>query len=158
MYGHQLDQNTTLIDIQPLIFQQMNKLLEDIDIQDASAHSASVHPMTLNYANVGNRRDFQQKPNYQGRNQNQYQASRRNTVGARPQQQKFTGKFCRICKLAGSKKFFEHSISKCPHLTNRDWQDLHVSLRQIEINEKEDSDSEEHEPTPENEPGWDDDQ
>ena len=160
VYSHIMDSNTTAIDIQPMIFQNLSQLLQDIEVHETNAQAANVRGMSTLNAMQFNKK-FNQ-PRNQDRNQlNRYDGvSRRNAFsGNGSQNSKFNGKFCRICKLAGSSadKYFDHSISKCTRLTSRDWQDFQISLRQqMEVPEEtEDEEEAEAEPEPEEEPGWD---
>jgi hypothetical protein len=147
IFGHQLKNNTRLIDIHQQIFDQIPELIQDIETTEANratTFNAASHTTevlapepTLNAAFT---RSGPPRPRggrtYRGRgNFNRSSAQR---------------KFCRICFLSGSSAYNSHDISTCRQLTRRDLEALQSKLNQISISEEVDVP-----PEPVLIPGWD---
>ena len=128
-YGYQMTGDTTLKDLQPIIFQNISSMLEELD-SDGSRSLSSLaldEDTSLNAFNLrgGNNRRGR------GRNARPFRGQRGNFRG----QQKFKTpapgtKFCRICSLAGSEAnvFNSHEIGECSRLTIRDMESLRDAL------------------------------
>ncbi len=149
-FGHQLKNNTRLIDLQSEIFDQIPDLLQDIEVTEnnrASALGAAApeeSEPTLNA--MSTRRPFFSR----GRG-GRPMHGRPYTSGpstTRPAQT--TRKFCRLCYLSGSSAYSTHDISTCRQLTQRDLEALQSRLNalQLEIPAQEP-------PEPFLVPGWD---
>ena len=163
-YGHQMSGNVTLRDLQPLIFQNISSLLEELSDTESSKALASLS-LEDGDCNTLNAMNF--RSNFRGRNQGRPPRAGRHNRGGRtpahqarvPQQMGKPGdKFCRICNLAGSdrKIFTSHEIGNCSRLTVRDLESLRESLViNGMITEEYDAASVE-EPTYFLQPGWDD--
>lgn len=168
-YGHQMTGNTTLKDLQPIIFQNISSMLEELDEVASNRALASLsleQESKLNAMNSRNNfgRKFPQGKSSQrnGRNfrPSPYPASKSSAHQNKSSKSQGGDKFCRICKLAGSdlKVFSSHEIGQCSRLTMRDLESLRDSLvLNGMITEEPDSYSPE-EPTYFLQPGWDDDE
>ena len=168
-YSHQMVGNTTLIDLQATIFQNVKSMLSELDSETHSSCLAAHSQQTsLNAFAAGRgaggyrKRDFTTSGRGlagRGRGNNTSRSFSRNKFGnSRPRQP-----FCRMCKLAGSQPsiFKSHEIGECELLTEQDvksivaklnrvdLQDMITSLNKVEV-------SEGAKPEPFNEPGWDD--
>ena len=144
-YGHQMTGNVTLRDVQPIIFQNITSMLEELNEADTSRALASVsleeggHSSSLNALNYrpGNR---DSRSGFRGRTQGRFPRGGRVQRGggrgsatqprASQQMNRPGDKFCRICNLAGSdrKIFTSHEIGNCSRLTVRDTESLRESL------------------------------
>ena len=129
-YGHQMTGDVTLKDLQPIVFQNISSMLEELDEADSSkayAALASNHDesTTLNAFN------FRGNPRGRGRGARNQRGGRGNSHARSGSRSTFSGdKFCRICHLAGSdrKIFTNHEIGNCSRLTVRDMESLRDSL------------------------------
>merc|ERR1719318_2020535 len=113
--------DTTLADIQTIIFQNIASMLEDLDTTEARKLSAQdqipahLHAFSARGGPKG-RGGMRGRGSYSGGTR----------VGK---------KFCRICKLAGKSAltFESHKIGSCTYLTDRDWEDLKATLSAVEL-------------------------
>ena len=137
-YGYQMTGNTTLKDVQPVIFENVEAMLEELD-QAQTAKSFALQSIddeaTLNALRSQSRESFRGSRPFVSRGRianrarttrNTYQhqnkpLSRNNSV---PE------KFCRICNLAGSdsRVYSSHEIGNCSRLTFRDLESLKKNL------------------------------
>ena len=163
-YAHQMNGDVTLKDLQPVIFQNISSMLEELDelSNNKALASLSIDPdqgdtSTLNALNF--------RGNFRGRgrgNRPQRGGRYMSAVPARNTRQ--TGnsgdKFCRICSLAGSdrKIFTSHEIGKCSRLTIRDMESLRDSLvlNGMIMEEHVVENDEPEQPSYFLQPGWDD--
>ena len=162
-FGHQMTGNVTLKDLQPLIFQNIFSMIEELNEAEGSKALASLSleedssSSNLNALNFrsSSRGKFQGRPSRGGRPQ-RGGARAPGFQGKGPQQAGRPGdKFCRICNLAGSdrKIFTSHEIGNCSRLTVRDLESLRDSLV---VNGMITEEYESEEPTYFLQPGWDD--
>ena len=161
-YGHQMTANTTLRDVQPIIFENIDNMLEDLELSETSKafslqsidDPVSLHAVhskqrdRRNYRQLGaKQRTFRSNLNLrQSRNRNR---GINNAVSA-------SDKYCRICNLAGSdpKVYTSHEIGQCSRLSARDLESLRDALvlnGMVVLPEQE-----QREPTYQLHPGWDD--
>ena len=132
-YGHQMTGDITLKDIQPIVFENIHLMLEELEQsqQLASAFSSQTLDDDQSHLNA-----FNIRKNVNNRNSN---ISARQTRGPSRSRSMFNnrssvrnngGKFCRICNLAGSDSriFTSHEIGNCSRLTMRDLESLKSSL------------------------------
>lgn len=154
-YGHQMTGNMSLKDLQPVIFQNISSMLEELDQTEntRSLASLSVDDESPSLNAIYNRnirgkfRGGRNQRGSRGRGAPAPRSSRPPTPG---------NKFCRICSLAGSDEriFSSHEIGNCSRLTMRDMESLRSSLvlNGIMIDEA----SQPEQPTYFFQPGWDD--
>lgn len=152
VFGHQLKDNTRLIDLQHQIFDQIPELLQDIEVAESNRASAlgaatpeDAEP-SLNavYTRRGSFPRSRGRRPFRGRGNSNYNPS--NASGRNNNQRKF----CRLCYLSGSSAYNSHDISTCRQLTQRDMEALQSRLNALAI----DGDQEDP-PTPILIPGWD---
>ena len=137
-YGHQMTANTTLKDLQPVIFQNISSMLEELDDANGTRALSSLsleEDMSLNAFNVRN--NFRGRGNRGAKPFQSYRGSRGPARGQPRSGQPRSGrapasgeKFCRICSLAGSddRVYTSHEIGQCSRLTIRDMESLRDAL------------------------------
>ena len=163
-YGYQITGNTTLKDVQPVIFENIDAMLEELDQAQTSKAFAlqSLNDETsLNAVRYQTRNSFRgaRSSSFRGRGGNR--GRMRSSNQTRPSSTRnagITDKFCRICNLAGSdaRIYTSHEIGNCSRLTIRDLESLKQNLV---LNGLVTNEDEEHlEPEYSLEPGWDDDE
>ena len=134
VYGHRMDVDTTLYDLQPEIFQALPKLLNDIDTKEANfgAFLPQADPReteedaTCAAFNGMSRQSFTPPRGFSARQRGnttpqsgqrgRYQPQRtRNNTQVRFRQQSETGKLCNLCRDAGfpMKVFQSHNMREC---------------------------------------------
>ena len=163
-YGHQMTGDTTLKDLQPVIFENITDMIDDLDhAQTTKAFASQVldddqpNLNAITYRNRDKSKSFRSLPfkskgaSYQpSKNLPQRsQSSRKPTI---------TDKFCCICHLAGSdpRIYTSHEIGNCSRLTIRDMESLKNALvlnGMITLAEEQPA-----EPDYVLQPGWDDDE
>ena len=157
-YGYQMTGNMTLKDIQPVVFENIDLMIEEIDQAQASkAYALQVAESEADPALNAVR--FQPRPNVRGsrppfpRNRNISRS--RFSRGTVRSKLNGSNKFCRLCHLAGSDPnvFSSHEIGTCSRLTIRDMDSLRNSLV---LNGMEALEVEDVEPAYTLQPGWDD--
>ena len=160
-YGHQMTGNTTLKDIQPIIFQNIPVMLEELEQTQLSRafssqvvvdDQASLNVMTSKFRSTGSMKPSFSSSKPSSRNNSRFRGSSNKTSG----KQSSTGsKFCRICQLAGSDSriFTSHEIGNCSRLTMRDLDSFRSSLV---LNGVITAEEEIEEPKYSLQPGWDD--
>lgn len=129
-YGHQMTGNTTLRDIQPVIFENIPAMLEELDTaENTKAFAAKVTSDDLSLNALQNRGG-----NNRGRrgSRGTWRGDRRPGQGSTsrfPVKNK-SDKFCRMCFLAGTdpKVHTSHEIGKCSRLTIADLESLKNAL------------------------------
>ena len=156
-YGYQMTGDTTLKDIQPVVFENIPLMLDELDqAQTAKAFAAqSLDEPVVNVINFRRQNNSRgQKPNpfrsfNSGRNQRRSSGFQKQVSSGT-----ITDKFCRICHLAGSdpRIYTSHEIGKCSRLTIRDMESLRNALVLNSIAFDEDP----KEPDYILQPGWDD--
>ena len=132
-YGHQMTGNVTLRDVQPVIFEHIDSMLEELDQSQTSKLLASqsladcVDLQAISTQNK-NRGKFLNnrtggKSNYRGRTTFKPSSSGKSF-------NKPTNKYCRICDLAGSdaKVFTSHEIGNCNRLSIRDFESIRNAM------------------------------
>ena len=165
-YGHQMTGHTTLKDLQPVIFQNISSMLEELDEISSSRALASIRldqETKLNNINSRNnfRGKFQQNKTSQRNgkftHKPSYPAGKSSAQTKSPKFQDGV-KFCRMCKLAGSdvKVFSSHEIGQCSRLTMRDLESLRDALVLNGMVTEEQDSSPPEEPVYFLQPGWDD--
>ena len=137
-YGHQMTGDTTLKDLQPVIFENITTMIDDLDqAQTTKAFAAQVidddDEPTLNVLSNRNRDKFRnsrslpfkQRPS--NRNPPFKNTNQRNQTQRPPT---VTDKFCRMCNLAGSdpRIYTSHEIGNCSRLTMRDMESMRNAL------------------------------
>ena len=167
-YGHQMTGDTTLKDLQPVIFQNITSMLEELDEASSSRALASISLDQESKLNaINSRNNFRGGKFQQGKNlQKNVRPNRTTSYPAgksSAHQVKFSKsqdgvKFCRICKLAGSdpKVFSSHEIGQCSRLTIRDMESLRDALALNGMITEELEPSPPEEPVYFFQPGWDD--
>ena len=159
-YGHQMTGNVTLKDIQPVIFENITLMLEELDQLEttkAFAAQSSDDPPCLNAmsfrgnkfkpANARGRASF--RGGFQSRSSNS------GRIGSKPSSSE---KFCRLCNLAGSdpKVYTSHEIGQCSRLSIRDMESLKNAMVLNGMITLCDEEPPSTEPTCVLQPGWDD--
>ena len=162
-YGHQMTGNVTLKDIQPVIFENISGMIDELDqAQTAKAFSVQTfdEDTSLNAINFSSRSRVQSKANSQRKSvgARQFPSSNRGYHAQRQvtNNSNLSKKFCRICSLAGSSPqvYLSHEIGDCGRLSAKD---LHSLKNSMELNGIIDIQSDElEEPSFEPQPGWDD--
>ena len=136
-YGHQMTRDVTLKDIQPVVFENIPAMLEELD-QAQMTKSFSVQTLgdqtelsAIQYRNRDRVRPFK-RSNLSNRQTNNRISTGGRTAGFKQQSKNgvYSGKFCRICNLAGSgpQIYTNHEIGNCHRLTMRDLESLKNSL------------------------------
>ena len=162
-YGHQMTGDVTLKDLQPVIFENITSMIEDLDqAQTSKAFAAQAlddddQPF-LNVISSRGTGKFKpsrpsSKPRAPFRNSPFKSQPHRNQTSKVPT---VTDKFCRICNLAGSdpRIYTSHEIGNCSRLTIRDMESLRNALvlnGMVTV-----ADDEPVEPDYLLQPGWDD--
>ena len=159
-YGYQMTGNTTLKDIQPVIFENISTMIEDLDQSQATKSLASqVIDETPCLNAIGNGRNFRGKTRpftFKSRGFNRGNSQTGNSSAKRPFTNKSQGKYCRICHLAGSDMsiYTSHEIGNCSRLSFKDLESLKNALVLNNMFVVEEQPLEE--PTCVLQPGWDD--
>ena len=127
-YGHQMTGNITLKDIQPVIFENISTMLEDLDqSQTTKAFAAqlvddqtSLNAIGPQFSGRGRSRNFSSK--FRGANRGNSSTNRSSRT--------LSKKYCRICHLAGSDRniYSSHEIGFCSRLSARDLESLKSAL------------------------------
>ena len=134
-FGHQLKNNTRLVDLHQQIFDQIPDMLQDIEVTENNRASA-LHSVTANEepepslnAVSARRGGYRQRGGRPFRGRSNYSLAdsgvRQNTTNR---------KFCRICYLSGSTAYNSHDISTCRQLTRRDLDALQSRLNMLTLN------------------------
>ena len=160
-YGHQMTGDTTLKDLQPVIFENITSMIEDLDqAQTAKAFSSMAiddDQPSLNAISSRNRDRFRAQKSTPPKSRNSYQnqINRPTPMKKNPHRSTITDKYCRICNLAGSdpRIYTSHEIGNCSRLTIRDMESLKSCLM---LNSLVNEEEEPEEPTYVLQPGWDD--
>ena len=161
-YGYQMNGNTTLKDVQPIIFENIDVMLEELD-QAQTAKAFALHSLDedaeINAIRYQARDSFRGSKPFpsRGRISSRGRSSRGpNQVRPFNSTTGITDKFCRICNLAGSDSriYTSHEIGNCSRLTMRDLESLrkNLVLNGIIATEEEEN----LEPKYSLQPGWDD--
>jgi hypothetical protein len=145
-FGHQLKNNTRLIDIHQQVFDQIPELLQDIDLAEHNRASTINTATTMEEEPTLNAA-FLRRGN-PSRFRGRFPRGRGNTSNDRGRQPQ--RKFCRICYLSGSSAYTSHDMGTCRQLTRRDMESLQSRLNAISIESAEDQP-----PEPVLVPGWD---
>ena len=164
-YGYQMTGNTTLKDVQPVIFENIDAMLEELEQTQATKafalQSLDDDDVTLNAVRYQSRDSSRgSRPfSFRGRSNNRARTARGlNQPRAIVKNTGITDKFCRICNLAGSDSriYTSHEIGNCSRLTIRDLESLkkNLALNGIVTTEEE----EDLEPKYSLQQGWDDDE
>ena len=128
-YGHQMTGDTTLKDLQPIIFQNISSMLEELDSEGSRSNSLTTQQEAL--LNAMKNQNFRGRGNGRGSRPFRGQRGYSRGGGQLRSKPKSSGvKFCRICNLAGSEErvFTSHEIGDCSRLTVRDMESLRDSL------------------------------
>ena len=131
-YGHQMHGDVTLKDIQPVVFDNISLMLEELDqIQTVKSFSAEILEETplINAVNVRNR----QRSNFRGsisRSRGYAKPGVNNRGAINTRSSLSSSKFCRICNLAGSgpQIYLSHEIGECGRLSQRDLDSIKNAL------------------------------
>ena len=160
-YGHQMTGNTTLKDIQPIIFENIDNMLDDLEISETSkAFSIQSLDDTVNLHAL-NRVNYKRNYNQSGAKQRGARdsfipRSFKNKTRVSNNATTPSNKYCRICNLAGSdrKVYTSHEIGQCSRLSARDFESLRdaLVLNGMVVLPEEDQ----QEPSYQLHPGWDD--
>ena len=131
-YGHQMTGNVTLKDVQPVVFDNIDNMLEELDqVQNAKVFAAQLNDETsINAINFRkdkylNRGSTRQRGGFRGKPPGPQ--SRDSNKGTR---YSISGKFCHICNLAGSSQnvYTSHEIGNCSRLSIRDLESIKNSM------------------------------
>ena len=159
-YGYQMTGDTTLKDIQPVVFENIPLMLDELD-QAQTAKAFAVQSLNDDQP-VANAINFRRQSNQRSQKTNpfrsvQYTRNQRSSSSSNKQISRgtITDKFCRICHLAGSdpRIYTSHEIGKCSRLTIRDMESLRNALV---LNGMVTIDQDPGEPDYILQPGWDD--
>ena len=168
-YGHQMVGDVTLKDIQPVVFENISWMLEDLDNEATTKAFASLttedqpslSAITFRGGRGGRGGKFQRGIG-SGRGTNNNLNHNRGFGGNKSfsKSTTVTDKFCRICNLAGSdpRIYTSHEIGNCSRLTIRDLESLKSSLVLNGMIAMDETEYEPAEPTYVLQPGWDDDE
>ena len=132
-YGHQMTGDVTLKDIQPIVFEHIHLLLEELEQTQQLSNAFSSQTLDEDQPHLN---AFSIRKNINNRNtqiatkQTRFSGRARNMFNNRSSGRGSAGKFCRICNLAGSdaRIFTSHEIGNCSRLTMRDLESLKNSL------------------------------
>lgn len=160
-YGHQMTGNVTLKDIQPVIFDNISSMLEELEqsqtVKAFATDSQDPDPM-LQAVDIQNKQRRSFKPFVQRSNRGSSRSTsnslpKSSYTSRNPSRQSASTKFCRICNLAGSSPqiYLSHEIGECGRLSKRDLESIKSSLVLNGII----SDETQEEPSCEFIPGWD---
>ena len=158
-YGYQMTGDTTLKDIQSVIFENIHLMLEELDqansVKAYSSQLLNSHQTNINSLTARNQKDKNKPASFKGKfnNKNKGFGSVKNAS-----KNSSTEKFCRICNLAGSdaRIYTSHEIGQCSRLSIRDLESLRNALvinGMITI--LEDEDEKDDDPSCSFQPGWD---
>ena len=133
-YGYQMTGQTTLKDIQAVVFENIDLMIEELDQAQSSKAFAS---HTFDGGNTAELNAIKFKPtnrgarsySFRGRNAGGNRQSKAPNV-KRPLNNNVAEKFCRICNLAGSdaRVYTSHEIGNCSRLTLRDLESFRTAL------------------------------
>ena len=154
-YGHQMTGNTTLRDIQPVVFENIPGMLEELDTAAHTKAHALAIPETPNLNALHSRRGSGGGRGGRGA----WRGGRRSgpaSTSRFPAKTKSDKLFCRMCFLAGTEPqvHTSHEIGRCSRLTIADMESLKGALvlnGMITVTEAEDG-----YPDYFLQPGWDD--
>ena len=160
-YGHQMTGNVTLRDIQPVVFENIANMLEELDQAHSTKAFASQAEDQLSLSAINLRQGFRGRGGKfgqrGGRGSGRGSTGNRGFGGNKPftKGTTITDKYCRICNLAGSdpRIYTSHEIGTCSRLTVRDLESLRNSLV---LNGMITLDEDPEEPSYTLQPGWDD--
>ena len=133
-YGHQMTDDTTLRDLQAVIFENITSMIEDLDqAQTTKAfalQSINDDDTSLNAVFTRNKQTRTYKSSQKPKNSYPNQSVRSSNPRKIIPKNSVTDKFCRICNLAGSdpRIFTSHEIGNCSRLTLRDMDSLRSCL------------------------------
>ena len=152
-YGHQMTGNITLKDVQPVIFENITTMLEDLDqSQTTKAFAAQVVDDQTCLNAMGSQNFNRGKNRYSSRSRGAFRGNSSNNRSTKS----FSKKYCRICHLAGSDQnvYTSHEIGFCSRLSARDLDSFKNALVlnglvTLDVQEIE-------EPSCTLQPGWDD--
>ena len=154
-YGHQMTGDVTLKDVQPVIFENIDNMIEELDSsQSAKMFATQAIEDTANINAINFRRDkpgqssSKQRGGFRGRQFGSKTSSDRKISST---------KYCRICNLAGSKPnvYTSHEIGNCSRLSIRDLESIKNSMVLNGMITIAIEDEEENDPC-QLQPGWDD--
>ena len=163
-YGHQMTGDITLRDLQPVIFENINSMIEDLDqAHTTKAFAAQVidDQTSLNALTNRNRDRPRNRPlSFRPKAPNTNRPLRNQPLRHPTPKTQITDKFCRICNLAGSdpRIYTSHEIGTCSRLTVRDMESLRNALvlnGMVTLPQEDDCPAE---PDYVLQPGWDDDE
>ena len=163
-YGHQMTGDITLRDLQPVIFENINSMIEDLDqAHTTKAFAAQVidDQTSLNALTNRNRDRPRNRPlSFRPKAPNTNRPFRNQPLRHPTPKTQITDKFCRICNLAGSdpRIYTSHEIGTCSRLTVRDMESLRNALvlnGMVTLPQEDDCPAE---PDYVLQPGWDDDE
>ena len=159
-YGHQMHGDVTLKDIQPVVFENIPSMLEELDhSQTVKSYASEITEVnsSLNAINIrGKQKNASRIISTRGRGTIRQAFPTRGSYNSRFNRlPRNSNKFCRICNLAGSDPqiYLSHEIGDCGRLSQRDLESLKSALALnglIEI-----SNAEVNEPVFEPQHGWD---
>ena len=161
-YGHQMTGDVTLKDIQPVVFENIEGMLEELDqASSTKAFAAQTTEDQLSLSAINLRKGFGGRGgrfgHRGGRGSSRGSTGNRGFGGNKPfgKSTTITDKYCRICNLAGSdpRIYTSHEIGNCSRLTVRDLESLRNSLV---LNGMITLDEDPEEPEYCLQPGWDD--
>ena len=154
----------TLRDLQPVIFENINSMIEDLDqAHTTKAFAAQVidDQTSLNALTNRNRDRPRNRPlSFRPKAPNTNRPFRNQPLRHPTPKTQITDKFCRICNLAGSdpRIYTSHEIGTCSRLTVRDMESLRNALvlnGMVTLPQEDDCPAE---PDYVLQPGWDDDE
>ena len=164
-YGHQMTGDVTLKDIQPVVFENIPGMIDELD-QAQTAKAFAVQSLeddtSLNAVNFQNRSKAQPRMFNQRkpvRDRQPFSLSRNNQVQKQTAKlPSISNKFCRICSLAGSSPqvYLSHEIGDCGRLSAKDLDSLKNSMMLNGIIDIPSQEPELDEPSFDPQPGWDD--
>ena len=163
-YGHQMTGDITLRDLQPVIFENINSMIEDLDqAHTTKAFAAQVidDQTSLNALTNRNRDRPRNRPlSFRPKAPNTNRPFRNQPLRHPTPKTQITDKFCRICNLAGSdpRIYTSHEIGTCSRLTVRDMESLRNDLVLNGMATLPQEDDCPAEPDYVLQPGWDDDE
>ena len=160
-YGHQMTGNVTLKDVQPVIFENIDNMLEELDhSQNAKMFAAQTLEESTNINTINLRRDKFSQNRSAARQTNSFRGrsfGRRTLNGGSDKKDSSSNKYCRICNLAGSKPnvYTSHEIGNCSRLSIRDMESIKNAMVLNGLITLADSDNEDDDSC-QLQPGWDD--
>ena len=160
-YGHQMTGNVTLKDVQPVIFENIDNMLEELDhSQNAKMFAAQTLEESTNINTINLRRDKFNQNRSAARQTNSFRGrsfGRRMLNGGSDKKDSSSNKYCRICNLAGSKPnvYTSHEIGNCSRLSIRDMESIKNAMVLNGLITLADSDNEDDDSC-QLQPGWDD--